>query len=191
MVHISSPRLDPGFLADTARRGFWIVLLAVASAGFSLVFACATPFAAVATIAARTMTRRDAGLVVLATWLANQAIGYGLLDYPRTADSVAWGGAIGIAALAALAAAKAVGREPLGTGPVFGTAIAFAAAFAAYQLVLLAAALVLPASASAFAPSVLLDVLMVNALALLGLLGLAALAAAAGLGRLSTARTAT
>lgn len=194
MVHLpiirsGSGRRERTPLADSVRRGLWIVLLAGASVGFSLVFACATPFAALATLAVRTMTRREALLVVLATWLANQAIGYGLLDYPRTADSFGWGAAIGVAALLAAVAAMAVGREPLRTGPVFATALAFAAAFAVYQLVLLAAALVLPASAAAFAPAVLLEVLMVNALALAGLLALAHLASSFGLSPRSSART--
>ncbi|MBS0521284.1 MAG: hypothetical protein JSR90_21480 [Proteobacteria bacterium] len=194
MVHLpplppNPGRSDPGPLADTARRGLWIVLLTGASIGFSLVFACATPFAALATLAARTMTRRDAVLLVLAAWLANQAIGYGFLHYPQTFDSVAWGVAIGVAALAALAAALAVGGEPLQTGPVFATAIAFAAAFAVYELILLATTLLLPASDGAFSLPVILDLLKVNAIALAGLLALAYLATSVGLSRRRPLRT--
>jgi hypothetical protein len=37
---------------------------------------------------------------VLFVWLANQAIGFGLLHYPWTASSFGWGVTIGVAALA-------------------------------------------------------------------------------------------
>jgi hypothetical protein len=85
--------------ADVARRWAWIALLGGASIGFSLIFACATPFVALVTLAALNMDRRDAFIVTGAVWLANQAVGYGVLDYPRTFDSYAWGGGIGVAVL--------------------------------------------------------------------------------------------
>ena len=74
-----------------ARRTGWIALLTVATIAGSLVFACATPFPALAALAALHMSRRDAFALTAVIWGANQIIGYGLLHYPQTWDSVAWG----------------------------------------------------------------------------------------------------
>ncbi len=54
----------------------WLALLVAASAAFSFVFACATPFAAFAAAAALTLSRRDALRLTVAVWLANQVLGY-------------------------------------------------------------------------------------------------------------------
>ena len=83
------------------RRPVWIALLVAASAAFSLGFACATPFVAFASIAALTMPRRDALLLIGLVWFANQAVGVGLLHYPWTADCLAWGVGLGIVSVLA------------------------------------------------------------------------------------------
>jgi hypothetical protein len=49
-----------------------------------MAFACITPFAAFAAIAAATLSLRRALLWTVGVWLANQAIGFGLLDDLRT-----------------------------------------------------------------------------------------------------------
>ena len=144
------PAAQPPASADVARRWAWIGLLGSASIGFSLVFACATPFVALVTLAALSMSRRDAFIVTGAVWLANQAVGYGILDYPRTFDSYAWGVAIGVAALLALVAARAVGEQFERRGPVVSTGIAFLSAFAVYELGLYAASFWLASGDTAF-----------------------------------------
>jgi hypothetical protein len=58
------------------RRPLWIALLVAASVAFTLGFACATPLAAFAAIAALSMPRKDALLLIGLVWLANQAIGF-------------------------------------------------------------------------------------------------------------------
>src|SRR5919197_176952 len=73
----------------------WPALLVAASAVGSLVLACVMPFAAVAVVAVGTLPVRSSLLTVAAVWLANQALGYGVLGYPWTADSALWGLAIG------------------------------------------------------------------------------------------------
>lgn len=57
---------------DAIRRWLWIGLLTGASVVFSLVFACATPFA---TLAALNMKRSDAVALIAVVWLVNQVIG--------------------------------------------------------------------------------------------------------------------
>ncbi len=165
-----------------ARRWAWIGLLGSASIGFSLVFACATPFVALVTLAALTMSRRDAFIVTGAVWLANQAVGYGILDYPRTFDSYAWGVAIGTAVLLALLVARAIGQQFERRGPIVSTGIAFLSAFAVYELALYAASFWLPGNDTAFSWSIVGYVLQVNGLGLGGLILLRLVAASVGLG---------
>ena len=55
-----------------AKDALWIALVVSASVLFSLALACASPFAAIAAVAGIKMPRRDAVIVIVATWLANQ-----------------------------------------------------------------------------------------------------------------------
>lgn len=108
-------------------------LLAAAATVFSLAFACAAPFAALAALAARYQPPREALLSVGLAWIANQAIGYGLLGYPHDANSYGWGLAIGIAALAGGYAAVLVNAR---LQHWLALPAGFVAAFAAYQAAL-------------------------------------------------------
>lgn len=175
------PAAQPPASADVARRWAWIGLLGSASIGFSLVFACATPFVALVTLAALSMTRRDALIVTGAVWLANQAVGYGILDYPRTFDSFAWGVAIGLAALLALAVARTIGERFERSGPVISTGLAFVSSFAVYELGLYAASFVLAGTDTASSWPIVGYILQVNALGLGGLIVLKLIAASVGL----------
>jgi hypothetical protein len=158
--------------------------------GFSLVFACATPFVALVTLAALNMSRRDAFIVTGAVWLANQAVGYGILDYPRTFDSYAWGVAIGIAVLLALLAARAVADQFERRGPIVSTGVAFLSAFAVYELALHAASFWLSSSDTAFSWATVGYILQVNALGLVGLMIVKLVASAIGLETRPSARAA-
>lgn len=161
-----------------AGRAIWMALIVVAGASLSLFFACATPFAALATLAALKIDRRDTALVVGLVWLANQIIGYGFLGYPWAFESFAWGAAIGIAAGAALLAAMAL--APRRPGP-FSISLPFVGAFAAYELVLYVTGFVLPTEAGAFALAVVRQIFVVNAVVLIALVILHWLATATGL----------
>jgi hypothetical protein len=173
---------QPPAPTDVARRWAWIGLLGSASIGFSLVFACATPFVALVTLAALTMSRRDAFIVTGAVWLANQAVGYGILDYPRTFDSYAWGVAIGLAVLLALVVARAVGERFEQSSPFVSTGLAFLSALAVYELALYAASFWLSSGDTAFSWPIVGYILQVNALGLGGLILLKLVAASVGLG---------
>src|ERR1700735_4909871 len=89
---------------------FCFAVLTVACALASFAFACATPFAAFAVMAAAMLRLRPALLVVTVAWLVNQSIGFGALHYPIDGNTMLWGLVIGIAALAATAAASAILR---------------------------------------------------------------------------------
>jgi hypothetical protein len=126
---------------NRAAELLWPILLAFAAVGGSWLFACVTPFAAFAAVAAATERPRLALGTVALIWAANQAVGYAFLDYPHDASTLLWGLAIGAAALLATAAAcMVVGR--LGRTQGWARlALAFLAAFAVYEVVLLVPAL--------------------------------------------------
>lgn len=125
-----SPRLAPMFC---------FALLTVSCALASFTLACATPFAAFAVLAAAMLPLRQALLVVSGAWLVNQTIGFGALHYPIDGNTIAWGVVIGAAALLSTAAASTVLRMlPQGRTPLM-LAITLVAAYAVYELALLAA----------------------------------------------------
>ena len=166
------------------RRMLWIGLLTLSSVALSLIFACATPFAAFATLAALHTRKSDAFLLTVAVWLANQVVGYGILHYPQTLDSVAWGAAIGVAALLATATAIVIERhffKVVVSVALVSTAAAFLSAFCVYEFALHAAAHVLPSGDSAFSWPVVGDIFKVNVLTLIGLTILSSAAATFGL----------
>src|SRR5215813_8544451 len=104
----ASARLHP---VDPRRAPlFCFALLTASCALASFALACATPFAAFAVVAAAMLPLQTALLAVTGAWLINQAIGFGLLHYPIDANTILWGFAIGMAALAATASAAAVLR---------------------------------------------------------------------------------
>lgn len=153
-------------------RPLWLALLIIAIAALTTGYACITPFAAFAVIAATTLSRRDAVMLAAALWLTNQVVGFGVLDYPWTASTLAWGVAIGAAAvIATLAAYRAIGR--LATVHVLARlAAGFVAAFVLYEVVLYAVAVSMLGGTEAFAPAIVGQVLFANAVTLAGLVAL-------------------
>jgi hypothetical protein len=141
-------------------------LLGTACALASLLFACAAPFAAFAVVAAAMLPLPSAIIAVGGVWLINQAIGFGLLSYPLDASTIAWGGVILVAALAGTAAASSVLQHARGNRTI-ALAIAFVAAFAAYELALLAVTPVLGGH-EAMAPAIVARIAGLNLIWLLG-----------------------
>ncbi len=147
--------------AGTVRQWVWPVLLVAASAIGSLALACVTPFAALAVVAARTLPPRAALLTVGVIWLANQALGYDMLAYPWSTESVSWGLAIGTAALACTGAAFAAGWLTSAQNTAMGLAAALVAAFGAYELCLCLISFVLGGQ-EAFASAVVVRLALLN-----------------------------
>lgn len=168
--------------AHGRRAWTWAVFVALASLGLSRVFACVTPFAAIAALGACTLPRRHAAALVLTVWLGNQAIGFGLLHYPHTSSTLGWGAAIGGACLTSLGAAWITASFPL-SNDAARRSVAFSATYVAYEGVLLAATIVLPSGPGAFSIAVLLRVLTINAVAFALLTAVEKMAAAVGLSR--------
>ena len=119
------------------------ILMAASCALASFVFACATPFAGLAVFAAATLAPAPALAAVWGTWLLNQAMGYALLDYPISAESMVWGGALGAGALAATLVAASILNRPGVGGLLRRYAFALVAAFSAYELCVVAAGILL------------------------------------------------
>ena len=162
----------------------WIAFMTAASVALSLGFACAAPLAAFGAVSALTLSRRNAILATLAAWFANQTTGCVALDYPLTADSLAWGAAFGFAAMFAMFAARWTGARTAGLPAAAAAVAAFAAGFVAYEAALAAAALTFLGGTGEFTIAVISRVLEINAIALLAMLLLnAAAAAAAGSSR--------
>ncbi len=148
-------------------RVIWMALIIASGAGLSLFLACATPFAALATLAALKIEPRDAAGVIGLAWVGNQAVGYGCLGYPWTWDSAAWGLAIGLSA--GLALLTAIALSPRRSASL-AISLPFVGAFAAYELGLYVASFALPGSDAAFAAPVVRQLFLVNLVALLGLI---------------------
>src|SRR5262249_29557781 len=171
---------DRGGLSADGRRWLWAVLVVAASVASSLALACATPFAALATVAAVTMGPRHGVALVVAAWLADQVVGYAVLGYPKTPDSYAWGVALGAASLLALGAARAV-AGPLRRSRAAGPAAAFVAAFALFEAAIGVGTLVLGTGGAAMAPAIVLRIFAINLIALVALVALYRLAVLVGL----------
>jgi hypothetical protein len=156
-------------LTATNRLTFWIALLTAFSLAFSYGLACAAPLAAFAAIGALTLSPRHGAILVVTVWLANQAAGYVLLDYPYTLNSYALGIVMGVAALLALVAARLAAARLASQGPVMAWTGAYLAAFAVYEV-----ANFIPAAAGlggveTFAPAIMGEILLLNTMAFVGL----------------------
>jgi hypothetical protein len=154
------PRLAPAFC---------FALLTVACALASFAFACATPFAAFAVLAAAMLPLSMALLVVAAAWIVNQAIGFGALGYPIDLHTMLWGLAVGAAALAATAVAAMVLRVLPRIGWPAALGVALVAAYAAYELVLFACTPAL-GGAGAFTFTIFARLGLLNILWMIGLI---------------------
>ncbi|BAM88052.1 hypothetical protein S58_20450 [Bradyrhizobium oligotrophicum S58] len=150
-LDILTPSRSEARLAPVPQRhaaAFCFALLTSACALASFVFACATPFAAFAVVAAAMLPLRTALPAVLGAWLVNQGIGFGALHYPVDPTTLAWGAVIGVAALGATIVAR-IALAALRTAPApVAFAVTLIGAYAAYELVLLAATAMLGGAAS-------------------------------------------
>jgi hypothetical protein len=123
-------------------QNVWAAVLASSSVLGSLALACIFPFAAIATLLAATLPFRKAAVWMGAVWFANQLVGYLILGYPQTANSFGHGAAMGATAMASLFVAKTV-LDLRSDRSFLSLGLAFAAAFVAYEALLLVAAMFL------------------------------------------------
>jgi hypothetical protein len=153
---------------------FCLILLTSSCALASFVFACATPFAAFAVVAAAMLPLRSALLVMIVAWIANQAIGFGALGYPHDLHTMLWGFAIGAAALLSTVESKVLLLHPFpgSSGPA-ALALALFGAYAAYEVVLFAFTPLL-GGAGTFTLPIIAHLGLLNLLWLIGLVAVCA-----------------
>jgi hypothetical protein len=165
------------------RHHFWLAVLVVATIAFTLVFACAAPFAAFGAAAALTLSRRDALVVTIALWLANQVTGFVVVGYPWTANSVAWAPALAVAAVLATVSAQWTVRRLAESRDIVQAVAALVLAFAVFEVAIFLVSAALLGGIEMFAPSIIGHVFVTNVAALAGLYGLNWVGARLGLRR--------
>jgi hypothetical protein len=152
------------------RHPLWLGLLVGASVLFSLGFACAVPLAAFAGAAALSLSRRDALLLILLVWLANQLVGFTLLDYPWTASTFAWGAALGIVAVLATLAGQWMAKRSMNAARAVRFAATFLIAFAVYEAALFAISATLLGGTEIYTLLIQGRIFAINAATFVGLL---------------------
>lgn len=148
----------------------WTTVLGTAAIFGSYYFACVFPFAAIATIAVLTLDTPRGLALVGGTWLANQVVGFTLMNYPTTLDTFALGVSLGLGA----GAAWGVARLILGsTATILSarTIMALGGAFAAYQVTIFAGALMFGGTEN-FTPTIIAGVALNDAIWFAGLVAL-------------------
>ena len=161
------------------RTALWSAGLVGLVLGGCLLIGCLEPLVAVAVIAAGALPLGRALLLTAGVWLAAQAIGFSLHDYPRDAQTISWGLGLGVAALVSVGAAAATLAAFVGKPVWFRAGAAFIAAFVGDQIVILGVEQVVT-GACEVRPGVISTVGLINAAWLAGLLALdAALSRAA------------
>jgi multidrug transporter EmrE-like cation transporter len=100
-------------------------------------------------------------------------VGFGVLNYPWTASTFAWGVAIGAAAVIGTLAAQWAVRRLAAAAPILARMIAgFVAAFVLYEIALYVVAVSVLGGIGAFTPAIVGQVLFANAVTLVGLVAL-------------------
>ncbi len=138
----------------------WAIVLLAAGFASNLFLICGSNLVAFAVVAALTLGLRRGLLVALGIWLESQALGFTVFGYPHASMTVAWGVALGAGTVLAAAVANACAPR--------GRALAFAVAFAAYELGLAAFALATRSGLSDFTPAIIAQLLISNAAVALG-----------------------
>jgi len=149
----------------------WSAGLVALVLGGCLLIGCLEPLVAVAVIAASALPFGRALLLTAAVWLAGQAIGFGLHDYPRDAQTISWGVGLGVAALVSTTAAVAPLHAFRGEPMWLRAGAAFVTAFVSNQVVILGVEQIIT-GACMVRPGVISLVGAVNATWLVGLLAL-------------------
>ncbi len=168
--------------AMTKRGGsaLWVALLTAASTATTLALACATPFPALAALAAVHMRRREGVALMMLAWLASQFTGFVLLGYPRDGSTLAWGFALGTAAVGSALAGSAAVRATGYRSVAARLSLAYAAGFTAYKGIIVGWALMLGGLHTATAPDLLAEQFVRNGAILIGLYALYRVLVAAG-----------
>ena len=162
------------------RHWLWLAVLVGTSVAFTLGLACAVPLAAFAAAAALTLSRQDALVLIIAVWLANQLVGFTMLDYPWTASTISWGIALGTVAVLATVASQQNVRRSIDMPRAVSFTATFLVAFVVYEALLFAISVTLLGGVEIYTVAIQGRIFVVNAAAFAGLLVLHRLAVSVG-----------
>src|SRR5688572_11200340 len=157
----------PSFMASF----IWLLILALAAVGATVALSCVTPFAALAVALAGTVGLRASVRVMIAVWLANQIIGFGLFHFPRTPDAFLMGIAIGGAAVLGTIAAWFILNWMQFRPLLLRLGLALLVSFGVYELALLAPVAFL-GDLETFRPAIVAELGLVNAVSFVGMIAL-------------------
>ena len=163
----------PSFMASF----IWLLILTLAAVGATVALSCVTPFAALAVALAGTVGLRASLRVMIAVWLANQVIGFGLFHFPRTPDTFLIGMAIGGAAVMGTIAAWIVLKQMRSRPVLLRLGVALVVSFGTYELTLFAAVIFL-GDLETFRLAIVAQLGFINAVSLVGMVVLNEVAAA-------------
>ncbi|MDX2073267.1 MAG: hypothetical protein SFX19_02750 [Alphaproteobacteria bacterium] len=145
------------------RRDAWLAFLVVATVGMSLLFTCAMPFAALATAVAMTSNRKQTIGFMLAACVLNQLVGLAFRGYPHEISTLLWAGVFAACTVASAVAASAVVEATRARfSPFMVMAATLAAAFVAFQFVLLLANLTPLGTLASFALATKAKIALIN-----------------------------
>lgn len=150
----------------------WILLLTLASTATTLVLACATPFPALAALAAVHMHRGDGVKLMGAAWFASQAVGFLILDYPHGLSTFGWAVGLAFAAIGSALGAYAALARTAARSLAVRLAVAYVAGFVAFKAIVLVFALGLGGVASTIDPAIVARQFVRNGAILVGLLAI-------------------
>ena len=163
------------------RHPLWLGLLVGASVIFSLGLACAVPLAAFAAAAALSLSRRYALLLITLVWLANQLVGFTVLQYPWTASTFTWGVVLGAVAILATLAGQWIAGRLLNAPRAFTVTTTFLIAFAVYEAALFTVSATLLGGMEIYTAAIQGRIFAINGAAFVALLALSHLATSVGL----------
>lgn len=172
-------------LSPATARHLWVGLMTLASTVTTLALACATPFPALAAVAALYVRRQEGIILMLAAWAVSQGVGYCMLGYEMTGENGVWAVTMALAAIAALLGADGVAGRLAGARSTLRLVAAYGTAFALFKLVVLVGAFLLDSGWAAFAPDIMARQFVRYAMILAGLLVLQNLIDRSGLLRRS------
>lgn len=147
----------------------WVALFTAAATIASLLFHCATPYPALAALAAIHLNSRDGVLLMLASWVVSQGIGFCFMGYPWEAATALTAGAIGVAAVLGVLAAGAADAALRAGHVAVRLVVAYVVAFAAFKLAIAAASPAIGHTDAALSLEVVLRQFVRNAAILAGL----------------------
>ena len=156
-------------------------MLAASSVAFTLGFACATPLAAFAAVAALTMPAATPCFSSASSGLPAKGVGFKLLHYPWTTDCLAWGAGSGAIGLLSVFAAEFGAKHFTGGNGILASIAAFLTAFAVYEGLLFVASHSVQSGIENYTAAIVGRVFAINAIAFIGLLAVNKLGASAGL----------